>query len=351
MRFRVKGSLSRLRNRLLLLVIESLARLLTKPLRAYDQRVPNSLAKLKEQLCKGDIILVEGEQRISQVIRYLTQSSWSHSALYIGDELERLRPELAAALLAEHGEEAHHLVVEAVAGKGVVCTPVAVYLLLNLRVCRPRNLRREDLDRIIREIIGQLGLSYDTHHLLALARYLFPVSLIPRRLRRAALRYGQRTGEVICSTMLARAFAHVGYPVLPRVTVDQSGPRTSSWLRRLIGRKGRVPRALYREQDLAMITPRDFDLSPYFDIVKFNYLAGDNFDYRRIEWATPELAEITLASAPEAIVVEIPAGVTASAATPGPAPAIAATAPPLGPEAEPGRIRGWLRHRDGRAHA
>ena len=352
MRFRVKSSLSRPRNRLRPLVTEGLSRLLTKPLRSYDQRVPNSLANLKEQLCKGDIILVEGEQRISQVIRYLTQSSWSHSALYIGDELERLRPELAAALLAEHGEEAHHLVVEAVAGKGVVCTPVAVYLPLNLRVCRPRNLRREDLDRIIRELIGQLGLSYDMHHLVALARYFFPVSLIPRRFRRAALRYGQRTGEVICSTMLARAFAHVGYPVLPRVTLDQSSPGTTSWLRRLMGRSGHGQRALYREQDPAVITPRDFDLSPYFDIVKFNYLAGDNFDYRRIEWATAELAEgIILAHPPEAIVVEVPASIAATAATPVPAPATAATAPPVGREAEPGRIRGWLRHRDGLAHA
>src|SRR5574340_167060 len=103
--------ISRLRNAIRQAVMNALARLLTKPLRVYDQRVPNSLANLKQHLCKGDIILVEGEQRISQVIRYLTQSSWSHSALYIGDELERLRPELAAALLAEHGEEAHHLII------------------------------------------------------------------------------------------------------------------------------------------------------------------------------------------------------------------------------------------------
>jgi len=36
----------------------------------------------------------------------------------------------------------------------------------------------------------------------------------------------------------------------------------------------------------ALITPRDFDLSPYFEIVKFNHLALGKFDYRRIEWAS-----------------------------------------------------------------
>ncbi len=277
--------MSRVRAGIRRRIVRVLVRLLTKPLRGYEQRVPNSLPALKEQLRKGDVILVEGDQRISQVIRYLTQSSWSHSAFYIGDELQRHRPELAAKLLAEHGEEARFLIIEALAGDGVVCTPVAHYARFNLRVCRPRGLRREDLDGMLKELIDQLGTSYDVRHLFDLGRYFFPVTLIPRRFRRAALHFGsRRSGEVICSTMLARAFAHVGYPVLPRVTIDEIAQQTT-WLRRVLGRNGHSARALYCEQDPALITPRDFDLSPYFDIVKFNYLAGDKFDYRRIEWA------------------------------------------------------------------
>ena len=34
-----------------------------------------------------------------------------------------------------------------------------------------------------------------------------------------------------------------------------------------------------------LVTPRDFDLSPYFDIVKFNPLARGDFDYSRMQWA------------------------------------------------------------------
>jgi hypothetical protein len=269
-------------------VVALLTRLLTKPLRAYEQRIPNSLTSLKEHLRVGDVILVEGDQRISQVIRYLTQSSWSHTALYVGDELRRFAPAMADALVAEHGAEARHLLIEATAEKGVTCTPVANYVSYNLRLCRPRGLRREDLDHMLAEVIGQLGRRYNVRHIFELGRYFFPVSLIPRRYRRAALQYGSESASnVICTTMLARAFAHIGYPVLPRVTIDGSAA-PPSWFHRLVGRNGNGARALYSKEDPALITPRDFDLSPYFDIIKFNHLAGGKFDYRRIEWAADD---------------------------------------------------------------
>src|SRR5262249_39296903 len=146
-------------------VVDLMTTALTQPLRGYEQRVPNNLAKLKEHLRVGDVVLVEGDQRISQVIRYLTQSSWSHSAMYIGDELRRLKPELARALLAQHGDEARHLVIEAEAREGVICSPIAKYAAHNLRVCRPQQLRRDDLDRLLAELVGQLGRRYSVRHI------------------------------------------------------------------------------------------------------------------------------------------------------------------------------------------
>jgi len=299
---------SQLRSSMRRRVVAVLRRHLTKPLRSYEQRIPNSLANLKEQLRPGDVILVEGDQRVSQVIRYLTQSSWSHSALYIGDELRRFKPEQADALLARHGAEAKHLVIEATVEDGVSCVPVVKYINYNLRVCRPRGLRRPDLDRVFEEVTSQLGRGYNVRHIFELGRYFFPVSLIPRRFRRAALAYGgEATRRVICTTMLARAFAHVGYPIVPRVTLDEvETPHT--WLGRLVGRNGHSVRALYSKENPALVTPRDFDLSPYFEIVKFNHLAAGKFDYRRIEWATEE-------GAPPAAVG--PPTPTATAAAPG----------------------------------
>jgi hypothetical protein len=268
-------------------VIGFLSGLLTRPVRNYEQRVPNSLPNLKQHLRKGDVLLVQGDQRVSQVIRYLTQSSWSHTAMYIGDDLRRLQPARAQQLDEEHGEEAKHLVIEATLEQGVACAPVSKYVHLNLRVCRPRDLRPDDYGGILESLIAQIGYRYDVRHVLELGRYFFPMSLIPRRLRPAALRYGGgSTREVICSTMLARAFGSVGFPIRPRITVDEVAVRPH-WLLRMLGRNGNGLRPLYREQDPALVTPRDFDLSPYFDIVKFNYLAWGKFDYRHILWEQP----------------------------------------------------------------
>ncbi len=275
-------------------VIAALTTLLTKPLCSYEQRIPNDLKNLKEHLQIGDVVLVEGDQRISQVIRYLTQSSWSHSALYIGDELRRFNPALANTLTGEHADEARHLLIEAVEGQGVICSPIVKYVNHNLRVCRPHGLRREDLDRLILELVRQLGVPYSVRHIFDLARYLFPVSLIPRRFRRAALQYGGAVSQrVICSTLLARAFAHVGYPILPQVTIDATA-LPHGWFGRLIGRNGNGTRALYHHENLALVSPRDFDLSPYFEIVKFNHLAGGKFDYRRIRWVPDDHAPIAV---------------------------------------------------------
>lgn len=258
---------------------------LTKPLRSYEVRIPNDMAALKANLVPGDIVLVEGDQRISQVIRYLTQSSWSHAAMYIGDELRRFQPEAAARYDEEFGSESRHLVIEALEN-GVVCSPISKYSRYNIRVCRPRGLQKEHLEQIVREVSGQLGIPYNMRHILDLGRYLFPVSLIPRRYRRAALRYGGELTEVICTTMLARAFGRVGYPIVPRVTLNEmTAELPTGWLARLRRPRTAGYRALYEKENPAMITPRDFDLSPYFDIVKFNHATATSFDYRRIEWA------------------------------------------------------------------
>lgn len=264
-------------------VVAYMGRLLTQPLHTYEQRIPNDVAALKAQLRPGDVILVEGDQRISSVIRYLTQSSWSHAAMYIGDELRQLRPDVADTLTEEHGPEARQLVIEALE-HGVACAPIIKYTRYNIRVCRPRGLRREDVETILQEVTSQIGKPYNMRHVMELGRYFFPVSLIPARYRRAALRYGGEATEVICTTMLARAFARVGFPIVPRVTLDEvEVPAT--WLNRLTRRGPRAYRALYQKEDPALITPRDFDLSPYFDIVKFNHATASRFDYRRITWA------------------------------------------------------------------
>jgi hypothetical protein len=263
--------------------------LLTKPLGRYQRRVPNDIASLRRHVKKGDVLLVEGDQRVSEVIKYLTQSSWSHSALYIGDELWRRAPGLRKVLESEYGEDAHHMIVEALVDEGVVAAPLAKYIDHNIRLCRPYNLRRDDLKTVLDDVIAQIGFRYDVKNLVDLARYFLPVSLVPRRLRRTALEFGSGLPtQVICSSMLAHAFGKVRYPILPEVTRTTETETLGffDWL----ARRQPAPLALFRCGPMTLTTPRDFDLSPYFEVVKFNFLEDIRFDYRKIRWAEEKQA-------------------------------------------------------------
>ena len=271
-------------------LVRRIESVLTKPLARYEQHVPNDADRLKRHLTKGDLILVDGDQRVSVVIKYLTQSCWSHVAMYVGDELLRREPEREAELRARFGEEAEHLIVEALM-EGVIVSPVSKYLDFNIRVCRPIALRRADLERVLDEVVGRIGQRYDLKNIIDLARYFFPVSLIPRRFRSDALLLGSgEPTEVICSSMIAEAFALVGYPILPRVV--PTGGRTRGVVDRLLRRPG-APAARYFLRPAVLVTPREYDLSPYFEIVKIHYVEDERFDYRTIAWAEDERDKVS----------------------------------------------------------
>jgi hypothetical protein len=97
---------------------------LMREVRNYQRRVPNDLTRLKEVLRPGDVILVEGNTHLSQIIMYLTQSSWSHSAMYIGDALLRWGGPEADRALESFGEDAAHLLMESDLDSGVAVAPL-----------------------------------------------------------------------------------------------------------------------------------------------------------------------------------------------------------------------------------
>src|SRR5438445_3194060 len=132
------------------------ARVLTKPRGNYNRILPTDLETLRLTIRKGDVVLVDGDQRVSEVIKYLTQSSWSHVALYVGDELLRRFPARREELVRLHGQDAQHLIIEAL-NEGVVASPLAKYAGFNTRVCRPHGLQRDDLQRVLNEVIAPLG--------------------------------------------------------------------------------------------------------------------------------------------------------------------------------------------------
>ena len=266
--------------------VDFVIRLLTKPARNYNLHVPNDLANLKKYVKKGDVILIEGNERISECIKYLTQSSWSHSVLYVGDEPMKRSPSKRAEFIERYGEDADFLVVEALVESGVVLTPLSKYRDFNIRVCRPYNLSGADLREVMDEALRHVGDVYDIKNVVDLARYFLPVSLVPRRFRREALQFG--SGEptrVICSSLLAECFDRVGFPIVPKFAQppDPSAiPRRVIW--RIRARAEGHPYGIMRRVSPTLVTPRDFDLSPYFEIIKFNVIENSRFDYHKLLW-------------------------------------------------------------------
>lgn len=248
------------------------ARVLTTPLGNFPRSEGQDFGALRGTVRKGDVLLVAGNQRVSEVIRYLTQSSWSHAALYVGDELLHRSPEMTRELEARFGEDSRHMMVEALLESGVVASPLSKYTGFRVRLCRPFDLSGEDCARVLDYTIGHLGFHYDIANVFDLARYFLPVSIVPARFRREALHFGSgQPTEVICSSMIAGAFASVGFPILPRAAEESPSDGYHAEIRS--GWPSRRPLAHHlrlARHPTKLITPRDFDLSPYFEIVKFS---------------------------------------------------------------------------------
>ena len=212
----------------------------------------------------GDVLLIEGgRSKIASAIKYLTQSTWSHAALYVGDALD---------LRDEHGEPC--TLVEAEVGLGIIASPLSKYTSFNSRICRPVGLTPEDRDRLLAYAVGRIGGQYDMRNVIDLIRFMLPNPPIPQRFRRRLLALG--SGEptrAICSTLIARAFEEVRYPILPKV---ETQPTSDA-----MGRNRR--REVLHIRHSSLFTPRDFDVSPFFRIVKPTIELG--FDYKELEWS------------------------------------------------------------------
>ena len=259
---------------------------LTRRRRRYERFVFNDEQKLKATIRPGDVLLVDGNQRVSQAVKYLTQSSWSHSAIFIGDALLRKWPDRKAEMMRKHGREARYMLVEALVEKGVVASPLVKYLDFNIRICRPVGLRPEDLEIVLDLVVSKIGHSYDRRNFFDLTRYLLPFHFVPPGFRNAALHFGSGVDtETICSTLLAEAFARVRFPILPTPVRQKARTAGERLRQQILGRPTRRAwSGLLRARHPTLCVPRDFDLSPYFEIVKFSARDEAAFDYRKLQW-------------------------------------------------------------------
>jgi hypothetical protein len=225
----------------------------------------SDVAQLRRTLRPGDVLLIDGCDHVSSAIRYFTQSSWSHAALFVGE-----------ALTAPGSVGQRHDLVEMNLGEGCVSIPLEKYRLYPTRICRPAGISDADRSAVVAFMIERIGFAYDTRNVLDLARFMMPAFPLPRHLRRRALSLGSGAPtRAICSTLIAQAFQSVGYPILPRV--ERAGP--------LAGLDGYSADEIFHIRHHSLFAPRDFDLSPYFEVVK--PVLADGFDYKRFAWAKP----------------------------------------------------------------
>jgi hypothetical protein len=231
---------------------------LTQPHSTSTQGMPTNPAALVQTAQKGDVLLIEGRERISAAIKYLTQSTWSHAALCLGAN--------EATGMMEF--------VETDAAHGVRIVGQDHYQGYHMRLCRPVGLSRDEVETVCAYAVARVGDTYDVRNVLDLARFLFPTPPVPLpwRRRMIALGSGDPT-KAICSTLIAQAFEVVRYPVLPTVTQEISDEADCVF----------CVRDILHIRHHSLYTPRDFDVSPFFEIIKPTLAQG--FDYRALNWA------------------------------------------------------------------
>lgn len=212
--------------------------------------LPVDIKALQTQLRKADVILVEGNLRISAVIKYLTQSTWSHAVLYAGEGM----------------------CIEADMLLGVRYFPLSELESYHIRICRPLSLNREDEDHIVAHAKARIGSQYDLKHVFDLARYMVPLPM-PRSWRRRAIALGSADpSRAICSTLIAESFQAAFYPILPEPLATQMLTQAAS---------AKV-NEIHHIHDTGLFTPRDFDISPYFQVIKPDTPAP--FDHHNLVW-------------------------------------------------------------------
>ncbi|MGZ8256780.1 MAG: YiiX/YebB-like N1pC/P60 family cysteine hydrolase, partial [Gallionella sp.] len=136
-----------------------LAQYLTQERHLHSTFAPTSAAQLHATLQVGDVLLVEGGSRVSTAIKFLTQSTWSHAALYVGDTFS---PSLAS----------NQCFVEVDMQQGVRACGLESFVGAHTRICRPFGLNESERHQVAAYAMARIGQQYDLRNITDLARFL-----------------------------------------------------------------------------------------------------------------------------------------------------------------------------------
>lgn len=232
-----------------------LARYLSSPSHCSPRHAPSDIEAVRAAIQPCDVLLVEGRSRFSSAIKFLTHSVWSHAALYVGP-----------GLLPDG-----HCFIEADVVDGVRTVGFGEFTGYGLRICRPRGLSAPDTHTVIDAARQRIGHRYDLRNIVDLLRYLWPTPPVPGHLRRRLLALGSGDPtRAICSGLIAQCFQSVHYPILPVIEQVRDDPYCSACVREQ-----------WHIRHHSLFVPADFDLSPYFEILK---PSTPELDYRALPW-------------------------------------------------------------------
>ncbi len=227
--------------------------------------------RIRHELKSCDVLLVEGQSRVARVIRYITQSNWTHATLYIGRIYDIEDPHLREIIRSQYeGSEEDQLIIESELGLGTVVRPLKTYEKDHIRICRPKGLTHKDGQEVIKYAISQLGKQYYKRQIFDLMRFFLPYKILPPRLGSSLFKMnpGYAT-KTVCSSLIAEAFCFIQFPVLPLIKLQEE--------------KNEVQ--LYHRNP-KLCTPKDFDYSPYFQIIKYSFFdRSPHASYRLLPWS------------------------------------------------------------------
>ena len=212
-----------------------LARFLTKePSEKISQNIyyQVSLSEIKSVLRPCDVILIEGKSRVSKAIQFITESNWSHAAIFIGN-------------FKNH----ENCLIEVKLVDGCVYTDLNYYSNYNIRVCRPMFLSRAMKKDMLNYFKNKIGVTYDLRNIFDLIRFIYPNPPVPKKYRRNLIGIGAGSPtKAICSTLIAQGFQKQNHPILPL--------------------EGNLEIESLVKRHHSFCLPKDFDISPFFKIIK-----------------------------------------------------------------------------------
>jgi hypothetical protein len=210
-------------------LLAALTLYLAQPIKHSITDSSGDLQSLAAVLKRGDVLLTNGNSRFAALIKCVTRSPWSHVSMYVGPLDDGPDP---------------LCVVEADIAAGVRSIRLSELNALQVRVLRPVGLTDMDRCRLSDWVVGKIGSEYDLTHAWSLTRNVLRLRL-PDRFRAAPRTIAYSATGFVCCSLLAHAFAWVGYPILP----DQM----------------RV--SLTVAADAASLMPSDFERAPIFAAV------------------------------------------------------------------------------------